>query len=580
METITTLLRKRLSKERGTIKKGWGGKLPVALIYPNYYTLGMSNLGFQAIYGILNDNNKIVAERVFLPEMEELSIYKATKTSLLSLESQMPLTKFHILAFSISFENDYLNMLSILDLSNIPLLSKDRQVGYPLIMAGGATTFMNPEPIADFIDCFLIGEGEVILEKFFDVYMGLQLYELKKQDALEVLARDVSGVYCPSLFHVEYNSQGWISSFEPLLPSLPAKVEVVKNMPFKGPLLRSRIVTPLTEFSDTILVELNRGCGYSCRFCAAGYFYRPPRILEKETLIESLKDILTENIRLGLVSPSISDVPGIEDITSFIIENGGSFSASSMRADSLTEGLVENLKKSGQKTITIAPETGSERLRRVINKKITNEDVINAVILISKMGFFHIKLYIMIGLPTEKREDIKSIVNLVKLIRHNIVKESRQRKRIGRIRLSVNCFIPKPFTPFQWLPMDTIESLKEKQRFLNKALLKEGGVSAGFDIPKWSYIQTLLSVGDRRVGRMLLTTYKNGGNWKQALRSSDVNPDFFVYRDKDINERLPWDFIDNKIKKSFLQEEYKLALSSIESPGCNVGNCTRCGVCN
>ncbi|MBN1225995.1 MAG: radical SAM protein [Deltaproteobacteria bacterium] len=580
MEKIATLLRKRLSRERGTIKKAWGGKLSVALIYPNYYTLGMSNLGFQAIYGILNDNNKIVAERVFLPEMEELSIYKATKTSLLSLESQTPLTKFHILAFSISFENDYLNMLSILDLSNIPLLSKDRQVGYPLIIAGGATTFMNPEPIADFIDCFLIGEGEVILEKFFDVYMDLQLYELKKQDALEVLAGGVSGVYCPSLFHVEYNSQGWISSFEPLLPSLPAKVEVVKNMPFKGPLLRSRIVTPLTEFSDTILVELNRGCGYSCRFCAAGYFYRPPRILEKEILIESLKDILTENIRLGLVSPSISDVPGIEDITSFIIENGGSFSASSMRADSLTEGLVENLKKSGQKTITIAPETGSERLRRVINKKITNEDIINAVVLISKMGFFHIKLYVMIGLPTEKREDIKSIVSLVKLIRHNIVKESRQRKRIGRIRLSVNCFIPKPFTPFQWLPMDTVESLKEKQRFLNKALSKEGGVSAGFDIPKWSYIQTLLSVGDRRVGRMLLKTYKNGGNWKQTFRSSDVNPDFFVYRDKDINERLPWDFIDNKIKKSFLQEEYRLALSSIESPGCNVGNCTRCGVCN
>jgi len=206
----------------------------------------------------------------------------------------------------------------------------------------------------------------------------------------------------PFFYHVEYNSQGWIASFEPLLPSLPAKVEVVKNMPFKGPLLRSRIVTPLTEFSDTMLVELNRGCGYSCRFCAAGYFYRPPRILEKEILIESLKDMLTANVRLGLVSPSISDVPGIEDITSFIIENGGSFSASSMRADSLTEGLVENLKKSGQKTITIAPETGSERLRRVINKKITNEDIINAVILITKMGFFHIKLYIMIGLPTEK----------------------------------------------------------------------------------------------------------------------------------------------------------------------------------
>jgi radical SAM superfamily enzyme YgiQ (UPF0313 family) len=185
----------------------------------------------------------------------------------------------------------------------------------------------------------------------------------------------------------------------------------------------------------------------------------------------------------------------------------------------------------------------------------------------------------MIGLPTETKEDIKAIVSMVKSIRHNIIKESRHRKRIGRIRLSVNCFIPKPFTPFQWLPMDTVESLKEKQRLLKKGLSGQGGISVSFDIPKWSYIQTLLSMGDRRVGKMLLTTYKNGGNWKQTLRSSDVNPDFFVYRDKDLNERLPWDFIDNKVKKSFLQEEYDLAFSSIESPACRVGKCTRCGVC-
>lgn len=580
MESMSTLLKERLSRERGVIKKDRGGRISIGLIYPNHYAIGMSNLGFQAIYGILNGNKKIVAERVFLPEREALSILESTKKPLLSLESQIPLTEFDILAFSLSFENDYLNILSILDLSNIPLLTKDREVGYPLVIAGGVTTFMNPEPIADFIDCFLIGEGEVILEKFFDAYLGLQLYELKKQDALKVLARDVDGVYCPSFYHVEYNEQGSISSFEPVLPSLPAKIKVVKNVPFKGPILRSTVVTPLTEFSNTILVELNRGCGYACRFCAAGYFYRPPRVLEKKVLVESLKEILTDNLRLGLVSPSVSDVPDIEDITSFIIESGGSFSASSMRADSLTKRLVENVKKSGQKTITIAPETGSERLRRVVNKKITNEDIINAAILISRVGFFHIKLYFMIGLPTEEREDIKAIVNLIKSIRHHIVKESRERKRIGRIRLSVNCFIPKPFTPFQWLPMDTIESLKEKQKFLNKALSKQGGISAGFDMPKWSYIQTLLSLGDRRVGKMLLTTYKNGGNWKQTLRNSDVNPDFFVYREKNINEKLPWDFIDNKVKKSFLQEEYKLAMSSKESPGCSVGSCTRCGVCN
>ncbi len=579
MSKITTLYRSILSKERGTVIKEWGGRISVALIYPNYYHVGMSNLGFQVVYGILNDNPAIVAERAFLPEEEELSIYKKTDQPLLSLESQTPLLKFDLLAFSLSFENDYPNILTMLDLSKIPLMSKDRGEDYPLIIAGGVTTFMNPEPLANFIDCFLIGEGEVILKAFFQTYLDIASSAVKKEETLRILAEEVEGVHCPSLYKVEYKGDGTIASFEPLIPSIPAKVKAARQVSFKGPLRRSRIITPSTEFSDTVLVELNRGCGIGCRFCAAGYVYRPPRVIKEEEIFTSFEKILAENSRIGLISPSASDFPGIERLTSYILDIGGDFSVSSLRADSLTKGLIENLKRSSQKTLTIAPETGSERLRRVINKKLTTEQIIEAIILITRMGFFHIKLYFMIGLPTETREDIKDIIGLVKSIRHYLIKESKGRKRIGRIKLSINCFVPKPSTPFQWFPMDTVDSLKEKQKTIKRALSGEGGIGISFDVPKWAYIQSLLSMGDRRVGQMLLIAHRNRRDWKQTFRSSDINPDFFVYRAKELNERLPWDFIDHGIQKSYLKEEYNLALASIESPPCNVGNCTICGVC-
>lgn len=579
MANITTLYRRRLSKERGTVKKDWGGKISVALIYPNYYQVGMSNLGFQIVYGILNDNPAIVSERAFLPEEEELSIYKRTDRPLLSFESQTPLQRFDLLAFSLSFQNDYPNVLTMLDLSKIPLLGKDRGEDHPLIVAGGVATFMNPEPLADFIDCFLLGEGEVILKRFFQTYLDLPSSAAKKQEALRILAEEVEGVYVPSLYRVTYKGDGSIGSFEPSIPTIPPRVRAVRQVPHKGPLPRSKIITPSTEFSDTILVEVNRGCGIGCRFCAAGYVYRPPRAIEEEQILASLEEILAENNRIGLISPSASDLPGIERLTSYILDNGGDFSVASLRAGSLTKGLIENLKRSGQKTLTIAPETGSERLRRVVNKKLTTEQIIEAIILIARTGLFHIKLYFMIGLPTETREDMKDIVSLVKSIRHYVIKESKGRKRIGRIRLSINCFVPKPFTPFQWFPMDTVDSLKEKQTLLKRSLSGEGGIGISFDVPKWAYIQSLLSMGDRRVGQMLLATHRNKGDWRKTFRSSDLNPDFFVYRAKDLDERLPWDFIDHGIQKSFLQEEYHLALASIESPPCAVGSCRRCGVC-
>ena len=579
MAGITALLRDRLAQERGTITKDWGGKISVALIYPNHYQVAMSNLGFQAVYGILNDNPGIVSERAFLPEEDQLALYKRADQALLSLESQRPLRAFDLLAFSVSFENDYPHILTILELSKIPLMSKDRGEDTPLVLAGGVATFMNPEPLAGFIDCFLLGEGEAIVNRFFEVYRDLDLSTMTRQQALNILAEQVEGVYCPSMYEVAYKADGTIQSFAPSAPSIPSTVKVARHVPFEGPPCTSRITTPITEFADVHLVELSRGCGYACRFCAAGYVYRPPRTKTEDELVESFETLLTEPTRFGLMAPCVSDVPGIETLTGHILDKGSDFSLSSLRANSLTTGLVKNLKRSTQKTLTIAPETGSERLRKVINKKLTNKEIIDAVVLVTRTGFFHLKLYFMIGIPTETREDVKAIVTLVKKIRHHMIKESKDRKRIGRIRLSVSCFVPKPFTPFQWFPMDDIESLKEKQKLLKGALSREGGVAVTFDVPKWAYVQTLLAMGDRRVGHMLLTTHSNGGNWKRTFRASELNPDFFVYRPKDLNETLPWDFIDHGIKKSFLQEEYTLALQAKESPACTVGTCTRCGVC-
>ncbi|MFW6114735.1 MAG: radical SAM protein [Thermodesulfobacteriota bacterium] len=579
MSTVAALYRKRLSQERGTVKKDWGGRLSVALIYPSYYRVGMSSLGFQTVYGILNDHPAVVCERVFLPDEDERAMYKRREHPLLSHESQAPVRRFDLLAFSLSFENDYPHVLTILDLADIPLMSEERDEGYPLISAGGVVTFMNPEPLSGFMDFFLLGEAEVVLKGFLKTFLSLRASALNRADILRGLAQEVKGLYCPSLYKVEYKEDGSIGAFEPTQPSVPSTVAVPKRTALEGFPSKTRILTPSTEFSDTTLVELNRGCGTGCRFCAAGFVYRPPRLYQEADLKECLGEVVAENQRLGLVSPSVSDVPNIEALTGYIVERGGCFTTSSLRASSLSEKLLANLSKGRQKTLTIAIETGTDRLRKVINKKLTNKEILDAVIRIARSGFFHLKLYFMIGLPTETKEDIKAIVSLVKSIRHHIIKESKGRKKIGRLRLSINCFIPKPFTPFQWLPMDTVDSLKEKQRFLKKALSQEGGVTVGVDVPRWAYIQSLLSLGDRRVGRLLLSTHTNGGNWKQTFRSSDLNPDFFVYRQKALDEILPWDFIDHGINKSYLKDEYRLALSATESPACAVGACTRCGVC-
>jgi len=582
VDDIFSLYRGRLAREKGTIRKDWGGRLSVVLAYPNHYQLGMSNLGFQTVYGLLNRRSDVVAERAFLPDGQEALTYLRTGQPLLSYESQRPIARFDLLAFSVSFENDYLNVLKILDLGRIPLLSEARTESFPVVMAGGVTTFLNPEPLAPFMDFFLLGEAEAVLDRFVNLFMETRATGSKRLECRKIMARNMGSLYVPSLYRIEYGPEGTIRSFSPGEPGVPEKIEVACHHLYgtsEETIPRSPILTRDATFSDMVLLEVGRGCGRSCRFCAAGYVYRPPRFGREPDLIRAAQKALQSSDRLGLVGAAISDVPDIENLTAFIIDQGGTFSVSSLRADSLSRPLLDLLKKTGQKSLALAPEAGSERLRRVINKHLTLDQITGAVKMIAETGHFSLRFYFLMGLPTETMDDVLEIPELVKRLKHHMVKASAPRGRIGRIKLSVNCFVPKPFTPFQWFPFEPVTSLKEKQKRLRKAVEKEGGIQISFDVPKWAYVQALLSMGDRRVGAMLLKAHQLNGDWAKALRFSEVNPDFFVYRPKNVEEMLPWDFIDHGVSKAHLAREYEMALQAQESQICQVGRCYRCGVC-
>jgi len=578
-DKLSSLYQERFAREKGAVRKDWGGRTSVALVYPNAYRIGMSNLGLQVVYSLLNQREDVVAERVFLPEGNEMSLCVEAGKGLLSLESLSPLYRFDLVAFSLSFENDYPNILKILSLGKIPCLSEEREEHHSFVMAGGITTLLNPEPLAPFFDFFLLGEAEATLEEFLVAFREIKSSSVVRPEALRVLARAVPSLYVPSLYRITYHKDGTIQSREPLDPAAPERIKVLRPKLAEMPVRTSTLLTSESEFADRVLIELGRGCTRSCRFCAAGFVYRPPRVHEKSSLLKAVSDVLKKEPSVGLLSACVSDIPGIEEITALILKEGGRFSVSSLRADSLSQSLVEHLRDAGQRTLAVAPEAGSERLRKVVNKHLTREQIVGAVRLIGAAGDFSLRLYFLIGLPTETQEDVSEVLELVKTIKHHLVKEAATRGRMRQIKLSINCFVPKPFTPFQWSPMDTVPSLKEKQKWLKKALGREGGIKVSFDLPKWAYVQALLSLGDRRVASMLLLSHVHGENWQKAFLHSEVNPDFFVHRPKGLDENLPWDFIDHGIYKEHLLKEYKLALKGEESDICHVGDCIRCGVC-
>ncbi len=551
--------KKTLAKEEGTIIKPWGGKTTIAIAYPNIYHVGMSNLGVHTIYQHLNSFPDILCERVFLPDKDEDQRYINTNTALFTLESQKPLYKFDIIAFSISFENDYLNILRILNLAKIPLQREERKNNYPLIIAGGIAPSMNPEPISDFIDLFVIGEGEEALTELVESYKKSAENGYNKDKVLEKMA-SIEGVYVPGYYNVSYKSEGTIKEFMPESGFCQRiKRRWIKDINrFKT---HSIITTPHTEFSNMFLVEISRGCKWGCRFCATYFIYRPYRRRGLKNLGDTVTNALDKVDKIGFVGADVLSHPGLNELCDSVIKKNKKVSVASLRADSLNHTVIKYLKASGHKTISIAPEVGSERLRKVINKKITEDDILNAARMVIDNDIFHLKLYFMIGLPTETIEDIEEIVSLIKKLKHHILKASKGKKRIGRITLSINSFVPKPATPFQWHPFDDVKSLNNKLKIIRNGLKREGNINITSDLPKWSYIQTLLSRGDRRVGRIILAAYQFGGDWKRAFKEVDINPDFYVYRQRHPEEIFPWDFIDHGIKKEHLFAEYQEALA-------------------
>jgi radical SAM superfamily enzyme YgiQ (UPF0313 family) len=558
-----------LSAETGTIKKDWRGKISVALTYPNTYHVGMSNLGFQTVYRQINGLDNVVCERAFLPEGAERAHRR-----LRSLESGRRLADFDIIAFSISFENDYPNLLTILALAGLPLLSSERHTPHALIIAGGATSLLNPEPIALFVDCFLIGEAEPILPRFFEVYEK----HSQREVILEALAKEVPGAYVPAFYQVTYESDGTLAAFRPK-GDFPAKVKrvIAKDLSLWDTC--TTVLTPHTTFDDTYLIEAARGCPHGCRFCAAGFVYRPPRFRTTGQLENALDQAAGRARGVGLMAAAVSDVPGLESLCRRAIAHDLQLSFSSFRANLLTSSFLDVLKQARIKTATIAPDAGSERMRRVINKGISEEDILRAAEWLVGAGIPNLKVYFMIGLPGETMLDVEAIVALCKRIKHRFLKASRAMSRLGQIIVSMSSFVPKPFTPFQWVPLEELKSLKAKIKHVKDGLRRVANVRVHADLPKWAYIQALLSRGDRRTAELLVGVHKNNGNWAKTLKGSIINPDFYVYRERSLDEILPWDFIDHGINKAFLIEEYHKALREETSPPCHVGQCKACGVC-
>jgi radical SAM superfamily enzyme YgiQ (UPF0313 family) len=568
-------LQKLLAQEKGAVLRDWGARWPLALVFPEIYPVAMGNLGFQTMYHLINQEPNLAGERAFLPSPEEWPEYQRTRTPILTLESQRPLRDFAAVAFSISFEADYPKVLQILAQAGIPLRAASRGPQDPLVLAGGVATFLNPEPLAPFVDAFLLGEGEVAAIKALN-FLAAASGDRPRNAVLQELAQGFPGVYVPTGYRPHYRPDGALAAFE-ALAGYPERVLVPHVPDLSGPATHSHLLAPQSEWGEMFLVELGRGCSRGCRFCAAGFIYRPPRDRGAGELLPVVDQGLEQGRKIGLVGAAVSDHPEVKEICRKILAEGGELGIGSLRADSLDPELAGLLAQGGVKTVALAPEAGSERLRRVINKGLTEEDLAQAAIALVQAGIDQLRLYFMVGLPTETLDEVRDIARLTKYLQHRVIKDSRGRKKFRQLTLSVASFVPKPWTPFQWAPLAEVRELKQRQKLIRQELFGLKEVRVHTDLPKWAYTQALMARGDRRVGDMLLLAQERG--WPQALRHSPVNPDFFVHRERAPDELFPWDFLDHGLKKEYLWEEYRLALAAQESPPCQPQVCRRCGVC-
>jgi radical SAM superfamily enzyme YgiQ (UPF0313 family) len=544
---LEALARKRLAAEIGTIRKPHdGSSLRIALAYPNRYHIGMSNVGFQAVYKFWNEISGVVCERVFLPDAEELREYRRTGRPLVTLESQTPVAEFDVLAFSITFEPDELNLVRMLDLARIPPLAEDRREAgrsYPLVVAGGPITFLNPEPMAPFLDVVAIGEAEVLLPPLTEALRA----GLSRAELLEALGAE-EGFYVPSPGDVEPGARRIVRAKMGKRADLPPPATYV--------------LTPDTEMSGKFLVEVSRGCPTLCSFCWAGYNYLPKRSFEIERILEAARAAREHTSDIGLVSTAVGAHKEIVPLLEALREMRFRISVSSLRFEDLRAELLEPLSASGERTLAVAPEVGTDRLRFAIHKRVSNQEILEKVDLILSRGIENLKLYLMVGLPTEGDEDLDGMVELVERIRAILLEHGRARGRLGRIIPSINPFIPKPATPFQWHSMESTAELSRKMRRLERAFARIGNVDAHFKSPRQEKLQALLSLGDRRLAPVMIRMARGEADLRRAMKEAGLDLDFYIHRERPRDEILPWAHIDNGMKPALLESQYEKALSS------------------
>jgi len=576
--------------EWNSIKKDWQkARVRIALSYPDLYEIGMSNMALPILYRALNDMPDVLAERVFAPWPDMAAALRANGLPLLSIESGTPIKDFDAVGFSLGYELTFTNVLNILDLSGIPVLSCERDDTHPIIIAGGSCA-LNPEPMADFIDLFVLGEAEDLLPRLADC---IRDWKIKgsghSRKGLLLQAAKIPGVYVPGLYGVEYAADGTFKCINPLVPEA-GPVIMRQIVPVLPPPVTGPVVPFIEAVHDRGAIEISRGCSRGCRFCAAGNIYRPVRSRPAAQISNAVDELVscTGYDEVSLVSLSTCDYPGIKELVSDIAGRHRNLTLSlpSLRIDSELVKVIDSLPSRMKTGLTLAPEAASLRLKNVINKCITEEDLMATAAAAFERGWTGIKLYFMLGLPTETDEDVKEIAALANKV--FLLGKTASGKR-PQVRLSVSTFIPKAHTPFQWVGQETQQNIERKQDILRQNLTKKG-IHLSWSEPGVSRLEAVLARGDRRLGKAILRAWQLGAVfdgwsehfrqdvWRQAFEETGIDPSFYAGRPRPLDEPLPWGHIDIGVSSGFLKREYKSALEGAQTPDCRVNACNACGL--